>query len=64
MLFLKWKDKREVSLLTTIHDDNSVLKERHSRLASGGTEEISKPYAIDQYNKFMGEDDKQDRFLS
>ena len=50
MLFLKWKDKREVSLLTTIHDDSSVLKERHSRLVFGGTEEISKPYAIDQYN--------------
>lgn len=46
MLFLKWKDKREVSLLTTIHDDSRVLKERHSRLVSGGTEEISKPYAI------------------
>ena len=64
MLFLKWKDKREVSLLTTIHDDSSVLKERHSRLVSGGTEEISKPYAIDQYNKFMGGVDQQDQFLS
>ena len=61
MLFLKWKDKREVS---TIHDDCSVLKERHSRLVSGGTEEICKPYAIDQYNKFMGGVDKQDQFLS
>ena len=47
MLLLKWKDKREVSLLTTIDVDSSVLKERHSRLVSGGTEEISKPYAID-----------------
>ena len=64
MLFLKWKDKREVSLLTTIHDDSSVLKERHSRLASGCTEAINKPYAIDQYNKFMDGVDKQDQFLS
>ena len=51
-------------MLTTIHDDSSVFKERHSRLASGGTEEISKPYAIDQYNKFMDGVDKQDQSLS
>ena len=47
-----------------IHDNRSVLKERHSRLASGCTEEINKPYAIDQYNKFMDGVDKQDQFIS
>ena len=64
MLFLKWKDKREVAMLTTIHDDSCITVERRSRAVPGGTEEVSKPYAIDQYNKFMGGVDKQDQFLS
>jgi len=64
MVFIKWKDKREVTVLTSIHDDSTVNVQRRSRNVQGGTEEIHKPYAIDQYNKFMGGVDKQDQFLS
>lgn len=64
MVFLKWKDKRDVALLTTVHDSSSVNVSRRSRSAPGGSEEVSKPHAIDQYNKYMGGVDKLDQLVS
>ena len=43
---LKWKDKRVVSMLSTIHDDTMISKERRSRQASEGVETIQKPLII------------------
>ncbi len=40
MLALKWRDKRQVTMLSTIHDDSMVQKHRQSRLSAGGTEDI------------------------
>ena len=36
MLVLKWMDKREVMMLSTIHDDSFVTKKRWSRGATDG----------------------------
>ena len=47
ILALKWKDKREVRMLTTVHD-HSVVSKRRTRLAVGGFQEIQKPYCVDQ----------------
>ena len=61
---LRWMDKRQVTMLSTIHDDSMVTKMRQSRHAPGGREEIRKPAAIDEYNKYMGGVDKGDQLLS
>ena len=64
ILALKWKDKREVRMLTTVHDHSVVSKRRRTRLAVGGFQEIQKPYCVDQYNTFMGGVDRSDQLLS
>lgn len=64
MLALKWKDKRNVTMLSTIHDTSMVAKRRRSRLAPGGVEEVQKPAMIEKYNMYMGGVDKADQLLS
>ena len=64
ILAMQWKDKRPVTLLSTIHDDSMVTKVRRTRLAPGGREEISKPHLVEQYNTYMGGVDKSDQLLS
>ena len=44
-----------VSLLSTIHSDNTVSVERHSRHAEGGRGTVQKPEAIAEYNNDMVE---------
>ena len=64
LFFLKWKDKREVTILTTLHDDSLISKRRRTSSVPGGFEEILKPKAVEQYNKYMGGVDKLDQFLA
>ena len=64
MMALKWADKRQVSMLSTVHDDSTVTKTRRTRLAPGGREEVRKPTMIEEYNKHMGGVDKSDQLLS
>ena len=60
---LKWKDKRVTSMLSIIHDDTMISKERHSRQAPGGVETIQKPLIIEDYNQYMGGVDKNDQLV-
>lgn len=64
MSVVQWHDKRIVSLLSTIHGDNTVSVERRSRQAEGGREVVEKPEAITEYNKYMGGVDRGDQLLS
>lgn len=64
VLALKWKDKRVVTILSTIHDDSTIIKRRRTRLSSTGVEEVTKPKAIVDYNTYMGGVDKSDQLLS
>ncbi len=64
ILGLKWKDKRYVSVLTTIHDDSMVSKQRRTRQVTGGVETTDKPQAIDAYNQYMGGVDKIDQLVT
>ena len=64
MLALKWADKRQVSMLSTLHDDSMVTKMRQTRLAEGGREEVRKPAMVEEYNRYMGGVDKSDQLLS
>ena len=64
MLALKWMDKRQVNMLSTIHDDSRVIKRRRTRSLPGGLEEIEKPTMVEQYNTHMGGVDKADQLMS
>ena len=52
----KWKDKRDVMLLSTIHDDSMV------EALEKGVKTIEKPKMIDHYNKSMGGVDQSDLY--
>ena len=58
VLSLKWRDKRDVLMLSTFHDNSMVGKSRRSRMATGGVETIQKPRVVEDYNQFMGGVDK------
>ena len=40
---LQWQDKRLVTMLSTIHNDDMISKRQQTRHAAGGREEIQKP---------------------
>ena len=63
MVVLKWMDKREVMMLSTIHDDSFVTK-RRSRTAIDGQEDILKPLVVEEYNRHMGGVDTGDLLQS
>ena len=58
ILALKWKDKRDVLMLSTYHNSSMVTKSRRSRAAEGGVEDIQKPQVVEDYNQNMGGVDK------
>ena len=58
ILSLKWKDKHDVLMLSTFHDNTMVDKSRRSRAAPGGVETVQKPRVVEDYNQFMGGVDK------
>ena len=56
-VLLKWKDKKNVCVLSTLHDDSMVnVKSRHGK-------EKSKPKAVADYNSNMGGVDLSDNLM-
>ena len=58
MVYMKWKDKRDVLMLSTFHDDTFIDKRRRTRHADDGVEVIQKPKVVEEYNLHMGGVDK------
>ena len=56
-MVLKWKDKKDVCVLSTIHD-GSVVKVKSRR-----GKEVDKPKAVANYNAYMGGVDLSDNLL-
>lgn len=54
ILTLKWRDKRDVLMLSTYHDQSMVEKSVQPRMAEGGIKVIQKPSVVEDYNKSMG----------
>ena len=54
---MKWRDKREVMMISTFHKDTFIEKRRRTRLATDGVEVIEKPTVV-EYNQNMGGVDK------
>ena len=53
LMTLKWQDKRLVVMLTTVHDDAVVTKQRRTRAVYCGAEVVQKPLVVELYNQFM-----------
>ena len=54
-LYLKWMNKRIVTVMSTIHSSSRMLSIQHrTRHAATGQENIRKPEVIVDYNKLMG----------
>ena len=53
-LFMKWRDKRDVLMMSTFHDDTFIEKHRRTRLSTDGVEVIKKPAVVEEYNQNMG----------
>ena len=64
LMGLKWMDKRQVAMISTIHDDTMIDKRRRTRTVTGGVEVIKKPKVIDEYNRYMGGVDKADQLVT
>ena len=49
MVALKWTDKHQVPMLSTVPNDSMITKARRTRQAEGGHEEVRKPVMVDKY---------------
>ena len=54
MLFMKWKNKRDVLMLSTFHDKTFIEKRHRTRLTEDGFEVIMKLKVVKEYNLHMG----------
>jgi len=58
VIALKWKDKKDVHLLSTVHDASTTI------VRVRGDKEVSKPVAVVAYNHTMGGVDRADQALT
>jgi hypothetical protein len=62
ILLLVWKDKRDMHMISTIHDASMILTGKKYRKIG---DEIKKPFCIVQYNNYMkGGVEEADQYLS
>ncbi|ROJ57629.1 PiggyBac transposable element-derived protein 4 [Anabarilius grahami] len=66
LLFVKWRDTREVSMCTTVHtvySGETVLRWQTTEDGQKQKVPVSRPTAARQYNKYMGGVDTSDQML-
>ena len=56
IMVMKWKDKKDVSFITTFHDNSMSTKQVRFK-------QVTKPTCITQYNHSMGGVDKKDQMI-
>lgn len=61
MLALKWKDRRDVVMLTTMYENKIVTLPKISRITK---ENIKKSLCVVEYNRHMGAVDRSDMMIS
>lgn len=61
MLAVKWKDRRDVVMLTTMYENKFVTLPKISRITK---ENIKKPVGVVEYNRHMGAVDRSDMLIS
>lgn len=57
MITVRWCDRREVTMLSTVHDHQMLNVTKHGKT-------VQKPKAVIEYNKNMGAVDKSDMMIS
>jgi hypothetical protein len=60
---LKWKDKRDVHMLSTCHSAEIVRQNKTNRIPENAIEVLQKPVMIDDYNRHMGVVDGHDQMV-
>ncbi|KAL2102091.1 hypothetical protein ACEWY4_003852 [Coilia grayii] len=66
LLFIKWMDTREVSILTTVHPvytGETVMRWQQNADGVYNRVAVPRPTAISEYNKYMGGVDTSDQML-
>ncbi|KAJ8933117.1 hypothetical protein NQ314_014212 [Rhamnusium bicolor] len=61
MMVLKWKDRRDVTMITTMHENEIVALEKIDKSTK---EHAKKPLYVVKYNKRMGAVDRSDMMIS
>jgi hypothetical protein len=61
MMVVKWKDKREFRMLTTLHTDSMKQSGKFDRTTNTP---VMKPECVMDYNRYMGAVDKTDMMVS
>lgn len=61
LLALRWKDRREVTMLSTMHENKIITLPKLDRKTG---ENIKKPLCVVDYNKNMGAVDRSDMLIS
>lgn len=61
LLAMKWKDKRDLHMLSTMHDASSTVKQVRSKT---GMKDVRKPSCVITYNDFMLGVDRADQLMS
>ncbi|KAL1484872.1 hypothetical protein MTO96_049932 [Rhipicephalus appendiculatus] len=66
VLYLQWKDRRAVNMMSTIHTANNHVLAKQSEKKNGKWQEISvrKPKLVDDYNSGMLGVDKSDQMIA
>lgn len=62
MHVLEWKDKRHVTVLTTLYDNKTETVKR--RVKGGVEETVVKPSVIYRYNEYVGGVDVADHYIA
>ena len=62
-MFLKWKDKRTVHMISTFYTYDMMEKQRRAKAVTEEVETVQKPVMIDDYNLHMGGVDKCDQLV-
>lgn len=61
LLVLKWKDRRDVTMITTFHENKLITLDKIDRVTN---ENVKKPLSVLEYNARMGAIDRCDMMIS
>ena len=64
LLYITWKDKRRVNILSTIHNSSTYTKKLRSRFSENHHRDVDRPKAIGLYSKYMSGGDITDQQLA